>query len=144
MREIEVTAPPGAVPASEPIDEWEVAAIGPGWTPVAGEAELRPVSGRLALHPEGLVFRADDAVDRASGELVVASVPGETVLDAGPLSPGTKLTPTELAGLSMPRPLRRFRCGGFAVRTRDGDWVFDSPHGVRRAREVSRRYVSSA
>ena len=139
-----MTATPGAAPASEPIDEWEVAAIGPGWTPVAGESELWPVSGRLALHSEGLVFRADDAVDRASGELVLASVPAETVLEAGPLSPGSKLTPTELAGLWMPRPLRRFRCGGFAVRTRDGDWVFDCPHGVRRAREVSRRYVRSA
>jgi hypothetical protein len=144
MREIEVTAPTGAVPTSAAIDEWTVSAIAPGWTPVAGESELRPVRGRLTLHPEGFVFRADDAVDRTSGEPVVASVPAEAVLEAGPLSPGSKLTPTMLAGLWMPRPLRRFRCGGFAVRTRDGAWVFDSPHGVRRARELNRRYTRAA
>ena len=135
-----MSAPQASAPHSEPIEEWEVAAIGPGWAPLAGQAELAPVAGRLALHPEGLVFRADDAVDRASGERIVAVVPAETVLDVGPLSPGSPITQTEQAGLWMPRFLRRFRCGGFAVRTRDGDWVFDCPHGVRRAGEVASRY----
>jgi hypothetical protein len=119
-----------------------VRAIGPGWTPVAGEAELWPVEGRLALHPECLVFSAEGTVDRASGEPVVAVIPAESVLDSGPLSPGSRITPSELAGLWMPRFLRRLRSPGFSVRTREGDWVFDCPHGQQRAREVSRRYAS--
>ncbi len=142
MRQIELTAPPAAQPTSEPFDEWEVAAIGPGWAPVAGEAELWPVDGRLSLHPEGLVFRAEETVDRASGEPVVAVISAASVLDSGPLSPGSRITPTELAGLWMPRFLRRLRSPGFSVRTREGDWVFDCPHGSRRAQEVSSRYAS--
>ena len=142
MRQIEVSTRPGALPASEPLDEWAVAAIGPGWAPAAGESELPPVAGGLALHPEGLVFRADDAADRASGEPVMAFVPADEVVDAGPLSPGSQITPTELAGLWMPRIVRRFRSGGFSIRTRAGDWVFDCPHGARRARAVKQRYAS--
>lgn len=142
MRRIDVSTPPGVVPASEPIVDWEVAAIGPGWAPAAGESELVPVEGRLAMHPEGLVFRADDAADSASGERLIAVVPADAIGDAGPLSAGSKLTQTELAGRWMPRFMRRFRSGGFVVRTRDGDWLFDSPHGVDRAREVTRRYSS--
>jgi hypothetical protein len=142
VRQIELTAPPTAEPASQPFDEWEVAAIGPGWAPVAGETELWPVDGRLSLHPEGLVFHAEGTVDRASGEPVVATIPAGSVLDSGPLSPGSRITPTELAGLWMPRFLRRLRSPGFSVRTREGDWVFDCPHGARRAEEVSRRYAS--
>jgi hypothetical protein len=142
VRQIELTAAPAAPPSSEPFEQWEVAAIGPGWTPVAGETELWPVEGRLALHPEGLVFRADRTVDRASGEPVVGVIAAASVLDSGPLSPGSRITPSEPAGLWMPRFLRRFRSPGFSVRTRDGDWVFDCPHGQERAREVSRRYAS--
>ena len=144
VRLIEVTASPTAPPSGEPFERWEVAAIGPGWTPVAGEAELWPVEGRLALHPEGLVFSAEQTVDRASGEPVVAVIRAESVLDSGPLSPGSMITPSDPAGLWMPRFLRRFRCPGFSVRTRDGDWVFDCSHGQQRAREVSRRYAVEA
>ena len=142
MRQIEVTVPPAEPPASEPLERWEVAAIGPHWTPLPGETELRPVEGRLALHMEALVFRAEDTVSRASGEPVVGVIPAEAVLDSGPLSPGSRMTPSEPAGLWMPRFMRRFRCPGFSVRTRDGDWVFDCPHGQRRALEVARRYAS--
>jgi hypothetical protein len=41
----------------------------------------------------------------------------------------------------MPRFMRRFRCPGFSVRTRDGDWIFDCRSGPQRAREVQRRYA---
>jgi hypothetical protein len=142
VRQIEVTVPPAEPPASEPLERWEVAAIGPHWTPLTGEEELRPVQGRLALHTEGLVFRADATVNRTSGEPVVGVIPAGSVLDSGPLSPGSRITPSEPAGLWMPRFMRRFRCPGFSVRTRDGDWVFDCPHGQRRALEVARRYSS--
>jgi hypothetical protein len=142
VREIEVTRPATAAPASEPLERWDVAAIGPGWTPVAGDAELWPVTGSLSLHPEGLVFRAKATVDRANGEPVAAVIPADSVTDSGPLSPGTRITPSEPAGLWMPRFLRRFRCPGFSIRTREGDWVFDCRHGQARAREVQRRYVT--
>jgi hypothetical protein len=142
VRQIELTSPPAEPPASEPLDSWDVAAIGPHWTPVAGETELRPVEGRLSLHPEGLVFRSEGTVDRATGEPVVGVIPAESVLDSGPLAPGSPITPSELAGLWMPRLMRRFRCPGFSVRTREGDWVFDCRRGQQRAREVGRRYAS--
>jgi hypothetical protein len=142
VREIDVSGQAPALPTSEPFERWEVAAVGPAWTPAPGESELWPVEGSLALHPEGLVFRADETVDRANGERVVAVIPAESVLDSGPLAPGSLVTPSEPAGLWMPRFMRRFRCPGFSVRTRDGDWVFDSRGGQRRAREVQRRYAS--
>ncbi len=137
-----MTGPSAAPPTSEAFERWDVAAIGPGWMPAAGEAELWPVEGRLTLHPEGLVFSSEDTVDRTSGEPVVAVIAAESVLDSGPLSPGSRITPSELAGLWMPRFLRRFRCPGFSVHTREGDWVFDCPHGQQRSDEVSRRYAS--
>ncbi len=83
-------------------------------------------------------------MDHASGEPVVAVIPSASVLDSGPLSPGSRITASELAGLWMPRFLRRFRCPGFAVRTREGAWVFDCPNGVQRSDEVRRRYSSRA
>ena len=67
-------------------------------------------------------------------------IPAASVLDSGPLSPGSRITPSELAGLWMPRFLRRFRCPGFVVRTTEGLWVFDCPRGQQRADEVNRRY----
>ena len=142
MRQIDVTGPRPAPPASEPFERWEVAAIGPGWVPIAGEAELWPVEGRLALHSEGLVFSADGTVDRASGEPVVGVIPAASVLDSGPVSPGSRITPSELAGLWMPRFLRRWRCPGFVVRTKEGLWMFDCPRGQQRADEVNRRYAA--
>jgi hypothetical protein len=51
VRQIDVTGPAAAPSRSEAFERWDVAAIGPGWIPVAGEAELWPVEGRLALHP---------------------------------------------------------------------------------------------
>ena len=142
MRQIELTSPPATPPSSEPLERWDVAAVGPQWTPSAGETELRPVEGGLALHPVGLVFTAAATVNGATGEPVVGVIPAESVLDSGPLSPGSRITEDELAGLWMPAFLRRFRCPGFIIRTRDGDWVFDSPHGQRRAEEVARRYAT--
>jgi hypothetical protein len=142
VRQIDVTGPAAAPPGSEPFERWDVAAIGPGWAPAAGEAELWPVEGRVSLHPEGLFFSAEGTVDRTSGEPVVALIPAASVLGSGPLSPGSRITPSELAGLWMPRFLRRFRCPGFTVNTREGDWVFDCPHGQQRSDEVSRRYAS--
>ena len=141
MRQIDVTGRRAAPPASLPFERWEVAAIGPGWVPIAREAELWPVEGRLALHSEGLVFSAEATVDRASGQPVVGVIPAASVLDSGPLSPGSRITPSELAGLWMPRFLRRWRCPGFAVRTREGAWIFDCPHGQQRSDDVSRRYA---
>jgi hypothetical protein len=41
----------------------------------------------------------------------------------------------------MAAPLRRLRCPGFAVITTAGTWVFDAPHGVKRARAVRERYA---
>jgi hypothetical protein len=141
MRKIEATGPPVTASEGEPLETWNVAAVGPGWRPPPGEPELLPVPGRLELHADALIFRADDAVDRRTGEPLVAVVHGASVRNAGPLSPGTYITPTKLAGLWMPRLLRRLRCPGFAMRTSDGVWAFDCPAGVRRAREVSRRYA---
>jgi hypothetical protein len=141
MREVETTGAASPVPDGERLETWAVAAIAPGWRPSPGEAELLPVPGRLELFGGGFVFRADDAVDRRTGERLVGMVPAASVREAGPLSPGTHITPTELAGLWMPRMMRRLRCPGFAVRTSDGDWAFDCPAGVRRARRVSELYA---
>jgi len=142
VREIQVVGSADAPPGSDEFERWDVAAVGPAWTPLPGEPELWPVEGSLSLHPEGLVFRAGETVDRASGQPVLAVIRAESVLDTGPLTPGSYITPSELAGLWMPRFMRRFRCPGFSVRTRDGDWIFDCRGGPRRAREVQRRYAS--
>jgi hypothetical protein len=138
-REIDAGPPPPAAPAGEPQDVWDdVAAVGPAWRPAAGESELQPVAGRLELYPQALVFRASDAVDRATGTPLVGVI-GD-VQESGPLSPGSLITPTERAGLWMPGWMRRFRCPGFAVRTSTGSWIFDSPHGQQRAATVRSRY----
>jgi hypothetical protein len=139
VREIDDTAPPPATPSDAPLETWEdVAAVGPSWRPAPGERDLRPVPGRLELHASVLVFRATEAVDRATGA-PLAGVIGD-VQEAGPLSPGSLITPTERAGLWMPGWMRRFRCPGFAVRTGTGSWIFDSPHGQQRAATVRARY----
>jgi hypothetical protein len=142
MREIETAAPgvPPTPPAGEPLEAWDVAAVGPAWRPPPGETELLPVPGRLELYPDAIVFRSSETIDRRTGEPVVEIVPSGEVTGAGPLSPGARVTSTELAGQWMPRALRRLRCPGFVVSTSDGSWLFDCPHGVRRAREVSGRY----
>lgn len=132
-----------AMPQGEPLKEWVVAAVGPDWRPPPGEPELPAAPGRLELHPDALVFRADEVIDRRTREPVVDVIPAGAVTGAGPLSPGSRATPTELVGQWMPRPLRRFRCPGFVVSTTGGSWMFDCPKGVRRAEEVSRRYAAA-
>ena len=112
-------------------DEWEVVAVGPAWQPAPGSDEVAPAHGRLVLRDDALVFRADDG-----GETVIAGIK-----DAGPLSPGARITPGRAAGQWMAAPLRRVRCPGFAVITTAGTWVFDAPHGVKRARAVRERYA---
>lgn len=144
MREIYDETPPStASPQGEPDETWEVAAIGPGWRPPPGEAELAPVAGRLELYPEALAFRADDAIEAGSGEPLLGIIPAASVQEAGPLAPGSRATPTQLAGGWMPRWQRRFRCPGFVVRTSAGGWTFECPHGVRRARTVGGRYTGA-
>jgi hypothetical protein len=140
MREVDTGGAAPTPPDGEPADVWAVAAIGPGWAPPPSEAELPPVPGRLELYAEAIVFRADDAVDRASGRPVVGVIRPSEVIEVGPLSPGTQITPTELAGAWMPAWQRRLRCPGFALRTAGGGWVFDAPDGKRRAKAVARRY----
>lgn len=134
---------PAAMPPGEPADVWgELAAIGPRWAPAQGEAELPPVPGRLELHPDALVFRADDAVDASTGELLVSVLPSAAVREVQRLAPGTKVTPTQTAGAWLPRWQRRLRCPGFALVTDDGPWIFDARHGDTRATTLSERYGS--
>jgi hypothetical protein len=129
------------VPAGAPEDTWAVAAIGPEWRPPPGEAELAPVPGRLELHPDGLVFRAEDVMDATTGAVLVSVVPAGDIHAAGPLSPGTRATPTTLAGSWMPAWQRRLRPPGFLVSTSHGPWLFDAPHGRRRAGIIAERYA---
>jgi hypothetical protein len=143
-REIVSVDPPVELPDGEPLEEWPVAAVGPGWRPPPGESEVPAVPGRLLLYPSALVFCADDAIDVGTGEPVVGIVPAGAVAHTGPLSPGSRMAPSEPAGQWMPGLLRRFRCPGFVVGTAEGPWIFDCPHGVRRAEEISRRYARTA
>ncbi len=134
-------APDTLPPQSEPAEAWgEVAALAPHWRPSLGETELAPVRGQLAMHHEGLVFRAADVVDATTGEPVVELPPGGAILSAGPLSPGSLMTPTRPAGEWMPRLLRGLRCPGFVVSTASGAWIFDGPRGVRHAQAVHERF----
>jgi hypothetical protein len=135
---------PADAPAGEPLAVWELAAVGPAWRPAAGVDDVPVARGRLELHPDALVFRADDVVDRATGAPVVDVIAADSVLDAGPLAPGSRLTSTRSAGEWMAAPLRRLRCPGFAVSTAAGGWAFDGPKGVKRAEEIRRRYAGSA
>jgi hypothetical protein len=114
------------------LDEWDVVAVAPHWRPASGAASVEPVAGRLVLYADRLVFDG-------GGEPEV--IPAADVLEAGPLSPGSRLTPDEMAGRWMPKGLRRIRCPGFVVRTSGGSWAFDCPHGQKRAREISGRYA---
>jgi hypothetical protein len=118
-----------------------VAAVGPHWRPAPGEPDVPTAAGRLALHEAALVFRADELVDRRSGEPIVDVIPAEAVTGAGPLSPGSPITASRQAGEWMPAWQRRFRSPGFVITTAHGPWAFDCPRGVRRAAEVRRRYV---
>jgi hypothetical protein len=108
-------------------------AVGPEWRPPPGSDEVAPARGWLLLHDDALVFRADDGT-----ETVIAAA---DIKDAGPLSPGSRLTPSQAAGQWMAAPLRRVRSPGFAVVTTGGPWVFDAPHGAKRAQTVRQRYA---
>jgi len=119
-----------------------VDALAPHWRPSPVEHAVSPVRGQLALHREGLLFRADDVVGRTTGRPAVEVPAGDQIVSASPLSPGSLMTPTRQAGEWMPRRLRSMRCPGFVVSTAEGPWVFDGPHGVRRAAEVQRRFAS--
>jgi hypothetical protein len=131
------------LPSGAPVDTWELAAIGPRWAPAPGEQELAPVPGRLELHGDALVFRAADAVDASTGTGLVSVIPAGDVREAGPLSPGAKVTPSLAAGSWMPAWQRRLRCPGFVVATSSGPWLFDGPEGKDRAATVAARYVAS-
>ena len=112
-------------------EEWEVVAVGPAWQPPPGSGEVAPAHGRLLLRVDALVFRGDDG-----SETVITGI-----TDAGPLSPGSRITPSRVAGQWMAAPLRRLRCPGFAVVTTAGPWLFDAPHGASRAQAVRERYA---
>jgi hypothetical protein len=141
MRELAGDGTAGAAPGDEPLEVWdEVAAIGPRWAPAASDAELAPVPGRLELHADALVFRADDAIDSATGQPLVSVVAAAAVHEVQRLAPGTMVTPTQTAGAWLPRWQRRLRCPGFALVTDDGLWIFDARHGDARATALAARY----
>jgi len=142
MREIdssEATAAPA--PAGEPLDAWEVAAIGPQWRPAAGEPELEPVPGSLELYPDALVFRAHDAVDRRDGAPLVSVVAAGAVTGAAPLAPGARISSAARGGGGIGRLLRRLAPPGFVLSTSAGPWAFECTHGERRADDLRRRYA---
>jgi hypothetical protein len=112
----------------EPLERWEVAAVGPAWGSAPGEDVVRPVAGSLEVHTDALVFRP-----AAGGDAEV--IPASSIRAIGPLSPGNPGT-----GGWMPRWQRRLRSPGFAVDTEAGGWVFDGPHGPKRADALSRRF----
>jgi hypothetical protein len=112
----------------EPPERWEVAAVGPAWEPAPGEDFVRPVAGSLEVHGDALVFRP-----AAGGEAQV--IPASGIRAIGPLTPGTPMV-----GGWMPKWQRRLRSPGFAVDTEAGAWVFDGPHGPKRADALSRRF----
>jgi hypothetical protein len=141
MPDVDLAGPAGEPPAGEPDAVWELSAVDPGWRPPPGEDDVPVGRGRLELHPEALVFRADDVFDRATGEPVVGVIPAAAIVDAGPLSPGSLLNQTRAAGEWMRGPLQGMRCPGFAISTAAGAWGFGCPGGVRRADEVRRRYL---
>ena len=143
-RAVDRVGPVVPPPAGEPDAVWELDAVGADWRPAPGEDDLPVARGRLELHREGLVFRAADVIDRATGEPVVSVIPAEGIVDANPLAPSSPLTNARDAGTWMSGPLQRQRCPGFVVSTSVGAWAFDGPKGVRRADAIRRRYARTA
>ena len=124
-----------AEPAGQALDTWELAAVGPTWRPGPGEDGVAAVDGVLEVHGDALVFRARDAVDAATGSPLVAVIPAATIRAIGPLSPGSPG-----AGGWLPGWQRRLRSPGFVVGTDAGAWMFDGPHGPKRADALSERF----
>jgi hypothetical protein len=135
VRAVDVGDPPGPPPDGPVLESWELAAVGPTWRPPPGEHAVAPVEGVLEVQTDALVFRARQAVDTATGSPLVAVIPVVTVRAIGPLSPGNPGS-----GAWMPRWQRRLRSPGFVVGTEAGAWVFDGPHGPKRADALSRRF----
>ena len=135
MRAIDTGQPPATAPAGPALESWELAAVGPTWRPPLGEHVVAPVDGMLEVHADALVFRAREAVDAATSAPLVAVIPVSTVRAIGPLSPGNPG-----AGEWMPRWQRRLRSPGFVVGTEAGAWLFDGPHGPKRAEALSARF----
>jgi hypothetical protein len=135
VRAVYTGVPPGTPPTGRPLETWELAAIGPTWHPEPGEHAVTPVDGVLEVHADGLVFRARDAADETTGSPLLAVIPVSTIRTIGPLSPGNPGT-----GGWMPGWQRRLRSPGFVVGTEAGGWVFDGPHGPKRADALSARF----
>jgi hypothetical protein len=134
VRAVDAGDPQGTPPEGPVLESWEVAAVGPTWRPAPGEHAIEPADGVLEIHTDALVFRAREVVDARSGAPLVAVIPVATVRTIGPLSPGNPGT-----GGWMPRWQRRLRSPGFVVGTDAGAWVFDGPHGPKRAEVLSAR-----
>jgi hypothetical protein len=135
MRAVDVGGRPAEPPGGPVLERWSLAAVGPEWRPPPGERAVEPVDGELEVHTDALVFRARDAADIATGAPIVAVIPVASVRAIGPLSPGNPGT-----GGWMPGWQRRVRSPGFVVGTDAGAWVFDGPHGPKRAEALSRRF----
>jgi hypothetical protein len=135
MRAVETGVPLQPPPDGVAFETWELAAVGPTWLPGPGEDALSPVDGVLEVHSDALVFRASEAVVARTGEPLVAVIPASEMRAIGPLSPGDPG-----AGRWMPKWQRRLRSPGFVVATDAGAWVFDGPHGPKRAQALSDRF----
>jgi hypothetical protein len=135
MRVVDSGAPAAARPDGPALEAWQVAAVGPTWRPAPGEKAVTTVDGVLEVLTDALVFRAHDALDTATSAPLVAVIPAATIRTVGPLSPGSAGS-----GGWMPGWQRRFRSPGFAVGTDMGAWVFDCPHGQRRAGALRDRF----
>ena len=138
MRVVVTGVPPGEPPAGPALDSWELAAIGPTWHPEPGQQAVTPVDGRLDVHADALVFQACDAIDERTGSPLVSVIPVASIRSIGPLSPGNPGS-----GGWMPRWQRRLRSPGFVVGTEAGAWLFDGPHGPRRAEILRERFGSA-
>ena len=110
------------------LEEWELAGVGPAWTPPPGAVEVSTVPGTLEVHTDRLVFRSHDGVH----EDVIAA---GSIRAIGPLAPGSPNV-----GAWLPKWQRRLRSPGFVVDTEQGAWVFDGPHGPKRAQALSDRF----
>ncbi len=135
MRAVDTGERPATPPDGPVLERWELAAVGPTWRPPPGEHAVLPVEGVLEVLTSALVFRAREAVDLVTGAPLVAVIPVSAMRAIGPLSPGSPGS-----GGWMPGWQRRLRSPGFVVGTSAGAWVFDGPHGPKRAAALSARF----